>query len=261
MGYRFERGSLKMKLKKLFLPFAAVALAFSLAACGNDDKNKADQDTEENPVVDQEAIDKMNEKLAEQKVDEDIIVAVVNAEELDGERYNIVLQNIQVHYQQMGVDPTTEEMIEQIKTHTLDEMVNQALVLQQAKTQNIEVLAEDIDTEYGYLVEQFGNEEALEAALESENIDMETFRGQIADTILYGKYQEQIAPLEADISDDDIQAYYDEFASQSEGEVELPPLEDLSDDIKDILIESEQQKKFTAHLEELKKDATIELKI
>ncbi len=252
-----------MKLKKLFLPFAVIALALGLAACGNGDKEddeEAGQNPGEEQEVDQEAIDEMNAKLAEQQVDEDLIVAVVNEEELVGQRYNIVLQNIQTQYQQIGQDPTTDELKDVIQEHTLNNLVNETLILQEAKAEKIEVSSEEIDNEYGMLAEQFGGEEALEAALESEKTDIETFRENIADSILYSKYQEQVAPLE-DVSDEEVQAYYDEFAAQSEGEGELPPVEDLSDEIRNMIAQDEQQKKIMGHLEELKKDADIELKI
>lgn len=249
-----------MNWKKFLLPFIIVALAFSLAACGNGDKEETEQDANEEGQVDQKAIDEMNEKLAKQQVEEDTVVAVVNDEELDGQKYNTVLQNIQVQYQEMGIDPTTEEIAEQIQTHTLNEVVNQTLLLQQAQAENIEVLPEEIDNEYGMLVEQYGGEEVLEGILENEGIEKEAFLEQIESSILYSKYIESVAPTE-EISDEDVEAYYDEIAAQSEETEELPPLEDLSEMIRDNLAQETQQQKIMAHLEELKEEATIELKI
>lgn len=247
-----------MKLKKFFLPFAAVTLALGLAACGNGDKEETEQDPTEQ--VDQEAIDKMNKKLAEQEVEDDLVVAVVNEEELNGMDYNVVLQNIQRQYQEMGIDPTAEELVEEIKERTLNELVSQTLFLQKAKSEDIEVSPEEIDNEYNLLITQFGNEEALEEVLEQEKVSKEDFKERIADSIVYSKYQEQIAPAE-EVSDEEVQSYYDEFAEQSEGVEELPPLEDLSDNIRQLITEQKQQEKLLAHLDELKESADVELKI
>lgn len=248
-----------MKLKKLFLPFVAGALALSLAACGGDDKEKS-QDNE-GSSADQAAIEEMQKKLDKQKIEDDKIVAVVNDEELNGEAYNIVLQNLQAQIQQSGQDPTSEEFVEELKKQTLDTLVNQTLILQQAKVEKIEVSEEEIENEYGMLVVQFGDEEKLEEALKQEGMDTKTLKEEIInESILFQKYQEQVAPVE-EVSDEEVKTYYEEFAAQSEGDEELPPLEDISDNIKSILEQNQQQEKLIAHIEELKKAAKIELKI
>lgn len=250
-----------MRLKKFLLPFAVIALALGLAACGNGDEEAKDGSNQEEQI-DQEAIDEMNKKMAEQQVEEDKIVAVVNDEELNGQQYNTVLQNMQSQYQQMGVDPTTDEIGDQIQSQTLDEIVNQTLLLQQAHAAEIKVSDEEIDEEYNMLVDQFSGEETLDKMLKDENIEKEAFRERIADSLLYSKYIEHIAPAE-EVSDEDVKAYYDEIAAQSEGDedAELPPLEDLSDMIRSSLAQEAQQKKIMAHIEELKEDANIELKM
>lgn len=251
-----------MNLKKLFLPIAVIALALGLAACGNDDKEEKEQeDAGEEQEVDQEAIDEMNAKLAEQEIDEEKVVAVVNEEELDGKQFNTVLRNIQIQYQQMGQDPTTDELKDLIQEHTLNNLVSETLFLQDAKAQDTEVLPEEIDNEYGMFVEQFGGEEALAEALESEGMEIESFKKeQIPNSLLYSKHLEKVAPAE-EVSDEEIKTYYDQFADQSEGEGEVPPLEDLSDEIEKMIAEEQQQEKLQAYLEKLKEDADIELKI
>lgn len=248
-----------MKLKKLFLPFVAGALALSLAACGGDDKEKTKD--KEDPSGDQAAIEEMQKELDKQKIEDDKIVAVVNDEELNGESYNTVLQNLQAQIQQNGQDPTSEEFVEELKKQTLDTLVNQTLILQQAKAEKIEVAEEEIENEYGMFVVQFGDEEKLEEALKEEGLDPETLKEEIiTESILFQKYQEQVAPVE-EVSDEEVKTYYEEFAAQSEGDEELPPLEEISDNIKSILEQNQQQEKFIAHIEKLKKDAKIELKI
>lgn len=241
-----------MKLKKFFLPFVAGALALSLAACSGDDKEES--------LTDSAPTDEMQKELEKQKIEDDKIVAIVNDEELNGESYNIVLQNLQAQIQQSGQDPTSEELVEELKKQTLDTLVNQTLILQQAKAENIEVASEEVENEFGMLVVQFGDEEKLEEALKQEGMDTEALKEQITESILFQKYQEQVAPVE-EVSDEEVQAYYDEFAAQSEGDEELPPFEELSENIKAIIEQNQQQEKLMAHLEELKEAAKIELKI
>lgn len=242
-----------MKFKKVLLPFFAGALALSLAACSGDDKEKEDAD-------DQAAFEEMQKKLDEQKIDEEKIVAVINDEEVNGETYNVVLQNLQMQFQQIGQDPTSDEVAKALKEQTLDTLVNQTLLLQKAKAENIEVAQDEIDNEYNLFIEKFGDEDTLKKALDSEGMKPEDLKTQISDSIAFDKYQEKVAPAE-DVTEEEIQAYYDDFVAQSEGDEEVPPLEEISESIEQILLQDQQQQKMMAHLEELKKDAKIELKI
>ncbi|AOV07325.1 SurA N-terminal domain-containing protein [Sporosarcina ureilytica] len=245
-----------MNYKKIFISFFAGALALSLAACSGEEKAKKDEASEE-----QVHVDEIQAKLAEQQVDKNDIVAVVNNEEINGERYNAVLMSIQTHMQQTGQDPSSKEAAEQIKAQTLDTLVNQTLLLQQAKTEEINASQDEIEAEYEAYVQQFGDEKTLEEALKQENMDVDNLKEQISEFITSNKYQEKIAPAE-DVSDETIEEYYEQLVAQTEdGEQELPPLEELSEKIKQIIQQEEQQKKLVAHIEKLKEDAKIELKI
>ena len=123
-----------MNFNKLFLPFAAGARALSLAAC-SEEEDKASKEAEQGETKqegtsdEQAAALEMQEKLAEQQVDDSEVVAIVNGQELTGEDYNAALTSVQGQMQQAGQDPTSEEVAEQMKAQTLDRLVNQALIL------------------------------------------------------------------------------------------------------------------------------------
>lgn len=255
-----------MNFKKLFLPFAAGALALSLAAC-SEEEDKASKEAEqeetnqEGTPDEQAAALEMQEKLAEQQVDDSEVVAIVNGQELTGEDYNAALTSVQGQMQQSGQDPTSKEVAEQMKAQTLDRLVNQALILQKAEETDITASDAEVDERYATLEEQFGGEEAMKQALEAQGMDLDTLKADIADSILFEKYQNKVVPVD-EVTAEEIQAYYDQIAAQSEGtEQELPPLEEVSEEIAGILKEQQQQEKLMAHVEELKADAEVELKI
>ncbi len=262
-----------MKMKKVLFPIMTAALALSLAACGGDDKKKTDKEAEGTPE-DNAAMEELQAKLAEQEVDAKKVVVIVNKEELKGEQYNAVLGSIQSQMQQMGQDPTSEEMAETIKTQTIDAMIDQTVLLQSAKEKKVEATEEEIEKEYNGMVEQFGDEDTLKKALKSQDVTMDAFKAQIADSIIFKKYSEEVAPLE-EISEEEVQEYYDGFVAQAEaqkkaeaeaGEEEqegndLPKLEEVKDEIESILKQEKQQQKIAAHIQELKEKAEIEMKI
>ena len=261
-----------MKFKKILLPIVAGALALSLAACNDDDKAtkeetpkeetaKKDASQEEAKAPSKEELAEMQAKLDEQQVDKSEIVAVVNDEKLTGDKYNQALMSIQGQMQQMGQDPTSKEASEQIKTQTLDSLVNQTLIRQKATEAKLTATEEEVNKEYATYEEQVGGEEAMAKALKAQKMDKETLKEQIADSIVFGKYQDKVAPAK-EVTDKEIQAYYDQAVAQAEGtEQKLPPLEEASKEIKGILEQQQQQELFAAHVEKLKADAKIELKI
>jgi hypothetical protein len=261
-----------MKYKKLLLPFIAGALAISLAACGDEDKAAKEETPQEEAKQEapkeqeatkeqKEAAKEMQAKLAEQQVDNNKIVAVVNDEELTGEEYNAVLTLIQGQMQKMGQDPSSKEVAEQVKAQVLDSLVNQTLILQKAQEAKLKASASEIDEEYSALEKQFGGEKEMEKALKIQSMDVETLKEQIAESIIFNKYLDKVAPA-GKISEKEIKEYYDQAAATSkEAGQEMPPLEELSQEIEGFINQEQQQKLLAAHVEELKAAAAIELKL
>lgn len=249
-----------MNFKKALLPFAAGALALGLAACGGEDK----ADKEETPEVsqeDQKAAEEMQAKLLKQQVEKDLVVAIVNDEELLGEQYNAAVMAVQGEMQRMGSDPTSDEAAEGIKKQALDTLVNQTLILQQALAADLEVTEAEINEEYDSYIEQFGDEKTLKEALKAQDMKEEDFKEQIKELILFNKYKDKVSPTE-EVSDEEVQEYYDSVSAESEGsEQEVPPLDEVRDEIKNKIQQNKQQEELTAHVQELKEDSDIELKI
>lgn len=261
-----------MKLKKVLVPFIAGALALSLAACSGDDKaateekpqeeTKPKEETKQEATKEQEESAKeMQAKLAEQQVDINKIVAVVNKEELTGEDYNLALTSIQGQMQQMGQDPSSKESAELVKMQALDMLVNQALILQKAKEAKIKASTSEVDEEYSSFEKQYGGEKELEKALKAQSMEVKTLKEQIAQSIIFDKYQDKIAPA-GKVTDKEIKEYYDQAATKSkEAGQELPPLAEVSKEIQGLINSEQQQKLLAKHVEELKAAAKIELKI
>ena len=255
-----------MKFKKILLPFIAGALALGLAACGDDDKKAKDKTPQEETgqeatKEEKAAAEEMQKKLVEQQVDDNKIVAIVNDEELKGDKYNAVLMSIQGGMQQSGQDPTSKEAAEQVKEQTLDSLVTQTLILQKAEEEKIKASESEIDEEYSSYEEQFGGEKEMAKALKSQGMDEDAMKAKIAEYLISVKYQDKVAPAEK-VTDKEIKKYYDEAAAQSkEAGQELPPLEEASEQIKGIMEQQQQQEKLAAHVEELKEAAKIDLKI
>lgn len=254
-----------MKIKKYLFPFVIIVLALGLVAYSKEGKAGIDEETtlgqEENVQVEIASTEEVQEEPVDRQVDENEVVAMVNDEELKGEKYNAVLKSIESQMQKKGHKPSETETAEQLKKRALETLVNQALILQQAKEAEIQVSEAEIEEGYALFAKQFKDEDAMQEELKNKNVDIKTVKEQIAESIMFQKYQNEVVPPK-EVSEKEIQAYYDQLAAESKDNGEdLPPLAEVKEDIEKLIEQEKQHKQLSAHLEELKKEAKIEFNI
>lgn len=242
------------------MPLFAGAIALSLAACGEKDDEKKKDD-----ASDEQAFEEMEKKLEEERIDDKTIVAVVNGEEITGDTYNIILQSVQRDVLQSGQDPTEGDMPKNIQEQTIDVLVNQSLILQEAEKEKIKVKDDEFDEQYEMYLEQVGGDKkALEEALKQENTTIEKFEENIRESILFQKYQDKAIKVDK-VSKEDIKKFYDELAAENDEakdqEEEMPPLEEIEENIKMVLEQQLQQEALMKHVEKLKKSADVDIKL
>ncbi|AOV07541.1 SurA N-terminal domain-containing protein [Sporosarcina ureilytica] len=251
-----------MKVKKILFLLIAVTLTMTLVAYGKEGNVGNDERSSEQEVVRVEvAADE--EQLKEEElleVDEGEVVAKVNDEEVKGKKYNAVLRSILSQIEQNG-ETARHDSTEELKKQALDTIVNQTLLLQQAKEAKIQVSAEEIEEAYAMFAKQFEDEKAMEKEFESKNVDEKIIKEQIAESITFNKYQNKVVPIK-DVTEKEIQNYYDQLVTEAKGKGKLlQPLEEIKKEIQAKIEQERQHKQLVAHIEELKKSAKIEVSI
>jgi hypothetical protein len=255
-------------MKKMMLTLITGLMAIVLAACGgNEESKEAEYDDKANTAEtdqqkeQQKQMEEMQKKLAAQQVDEKKTVAIVNDKEILGSYYNSTLASAQGQMQQMGQDPTSKEAAEQVKKQTINSLVGQTLLLQEADKKGYKVSEADIKKQLDETKKQFKTEKEFEAALKKSGMDMKILETQIADDIKLKQYVEKEVPV-GEITDEEIQKTYDQYAEQgkSTGQ-EAPKLEEVKPQIEQSLQQQKQQEKLVQQVEELKKNAKIDIKI
>ncbi|KAB2329582.1 peptidylprolyl isomerase [Cytobacillus depressus] len=255
-------------MKKMMFTLITGLMAIFLAACGgneeskeakNDDKAKT-AETEQQKEQ-QKQMEEMQKKLEAQQVDKKKIVAIVNDKKILGSDYNSVLASTQRQMLQMGQDPTSKDAAEQLKNQAIDSLVGQTLLLQEADKKGYQASEADIKKQLDEMKKQFKTEKEFEAALKKSGMDMKTLETQIADDIKFKQYVEKDVVI-GEITDEEIQKTYDQYAEQgkSTGQ-EVPKLEEVKPQIKQSLQHQKQQEKLAQHVEELKKNVKIDIKI
>lgn len=256
------------------LPLITGLMAVTLTACGlngesvqsnSDDKTtKAQTEQQEKQTNQQDQKKQMEEiqkKLDEQKVDEKKIVATINDEKILGSDYNIVLSSLQMQLLQMGQDPTSKEAAEQVKKQTLDSLVGQTLLLQDADKKGYKASDDEVKKKLTETKNQFQSDKEFEVAMKQAGLDQTKLETQIVETIQTTEYVEKEIPTD-EVTDEEIQRYYDQTTQQgnSSGQ-KLSSFEEIKPQIKQQLEQQKKQEKLIKQVEELKKSAKVNIKI
>ena len=147
------------------------------------------------------------------------VAATVNGDEVPvsevEERYEQAKESPQVA-QQLEAD--TEGTYEsQLQAQILSQLVVSELLDQWAEDLGVEATEEDIEAERENLVEQLGGQEAFDQAVSESGLSPEDVELQLRQRVLQNKISESVAG-EVEVSDADVEAFYEENAATQYGE-------------------------------------------
>ncbi|MFD4815910.1 SurA N-terminal domain-containing protein [Peribacillus butanolivorans] len=251
-------------MKKLLYPIVIGLLAVVLTACGTNDeasKKNDEKETAKTTEDQQKQMDELQKKLDKQKIDEKKTVAIVNDEKISGAEYNSMLSTTQMQMQQLGQDPTSKKVAEQIKEQTINSLVGQRLLLQAADKKGYTASKDEIEKQLAEMKGQFENDEKFNEAMKQAGLNLEKLKTQIAENIPYTKYVDKEIKVE-EATDEEIEKYYDQVKEQAKASgQEAQKLEKMKPQIKKQLEQQKKQEKLVKHVEELQKDAKVNIKI
>lgn len=233
-------------MRKYLIGSMLLLLAMALVACGDKEESESTDETG-NPMG--EPVDISDEE----KVDADEVVAIVNGTEIVGSIYNTIYANLKLQSTQMSDEFDKEE----VKEATLESLIDQELVRQEAESEGIEVSEEELDEEISMIKEQ--NEEGYKTLLEQFQMTENDFKEQLRIDLIRFEYADK--KLDVAISDDDVKKKYDELKEEVEEEEELPEFDEVKDQIKQSMEQEELTLALDEKVEMLKEKAKIERKI
>ncbi|MED1738586.1 SurA N-terminal domain-containing protein [Bacillus swezeyi] len=254
-------------MKKIMSSLMVGLMAVALAACASNDDARSNADdqgkTAQSGQQDQEKQMKaMQKKLDKQKVDDTKTVAVVNDEKITGKDFNSLLSTAQMQYQQTGQDPTSDDAAKQIKKQTIDSLVGQALITQEADKKGYKASEKEINKQLDNSKKQYKDEKAFNEALKKANLNLTTLKSDIADSIKTEKYIDKELPKDK-VTDKEIKDYYDQYAAQQKEnkQKDTPKFDDVKPQIKELLEQQKRQEKLGQQVEKLKKNADVKVEI
>ncbi|GAA1140737.1 SurA N-terminal domain-containing protein [Nesterenkonia lutea] len=260
--------------KKLMTSFA-LAGVLALAACGDSSETEPEggdtasqsaqdegQSTEGGAAGESESGEQPEMPEADT---EDIpdVVAEVNGDELSGEDFTVLyesqFQQLAMQSQMTGEEPDQD----QLKEQTLDSMIGNELLLQDARDQGFEASDEDVEALITEQAEANGMESADEfiEAYEEQGMSEEQLTEDARSQVLINQLLDDLDVEEP--SEEELREIYDEAAaaqeeSGEEEQTELPPFEEVRDDVAEQATSDARNEAALDHVEQLRSDAEIE---
>lgn len=251
------RFSHRMKKSILLLLLAAMVL---LAACSG------------TPAEQEEAASMEEADLGEP-------VAMVNGEAIYEGAFKRVTERMIWSYEQQGMDFEGEEgeaLRLQVEESVLEHLIQQAVMLQEASSLNLLITDDEVEAELEGLKSQFDTAEAFQKILEQTRFTeaelKETLKTEMTIEALLEK-----AVMEVNVEEEEILEYYafyeaqyasqmemleasgDELTEEELAMMQLPPYEEIKDNLRMQMMQEKQQEVMMVYVDQLMEQSDIEI--
>ena len=192
------------------------------------------------------------------------VVAIVNGQAISRTELAARLEDVKLQYSMYGME-LTAAMEAELATEILDDLIDEALLLQGAKAAGVEVSEAEIEDYYELLVASYGGEAAFLALLAETNNTTETIKVSIGQHMTIQQYERSyieanVPPELLVITEEEIlelYAYYTMFIE------DIPPLAEVSHHLEQELYEEKVAELDILRnlLQQLRAEATIEIRL
>lgn len=187
------------------------------------------------------------------------VVATVNGVEVMREAF---LRNItQTEQLAVAQGASLEDMIvrQQVEEQALASTINTELLSQAAVNAGVKVTDEQVNEQVSALETQYGDAAGLAAEMEKFDLTETELRSNIRAQLLVENFVTSTEEYQSiSVDDSEIEELYNSLAAQGQ---ELPPLEEVAEQIRQSLLAQKQQQVVSTLLESLWAEATIETHI
>lgn len=144
------------------------------------------------------------------------VVAVVNDEEITRQQLDEEIINMKNYYKSMGLnvdDNTDKEFLDELQLSTLDQLITQTVLLQEAKKMGITVTKGDIDKQIDQYKETM-TEENYKKTLAANGWSEPKFKEMLEKDLVISKLQEKVLSDVKQPTEQEAQQHYNENKSQ-----------------------------------------------
>ncbi len=146
-----------------------------------------------------------------------------------------------------------EKLKDTYGTTIATQMIDEALIYQEAEKENIAITDKEIDAEIKTLEDTYGGKEALQGELDSRNISTDKLRSQIETTLIV----EQILMKDITITEDEKKEFYEQYKDVLFTDNDNPTYEESEAKIEDTLKDQKISQQVQTWLTDLEGKSTI----
>ncbi|MBS3802424.1 MAG: SurA N-terminal domain-containing protein [Candidatus Thermoplasmatota archaeon] len=179
------------------------------------------------------------------------VAAIVNGEEILMEE----VTSLQQSYIQQGQQITEQQALELV--------IDQTILLQQAKQGDYMPTDAETETQIESILAQQGSTlEQYKQQLQQQGTSYEDFLQNYKEQLAIQNYEDdELEGQTFNVTDQEAQEYYDMYVNQSSDPSQIPPYEQVKQDIISSLEQQKRQEAVNVLVETLKEEADIEYKI
>lgn len=164
------------------------------------------------------------------------VAAVVDGDKITEKelmaRYEVNKQNVLA--QNPNIDFDNESNVNVLLAQTLDQLINERLILQAAIEKGVEVTRSDVKDQVAAIILRFDDEDAFEAELEKNSLTRGAFEDNIRREMIINEYVVALGEENnASVTDEEIQTAYSAASQQF---ADLPELSEIRDAIESELL-------------------------
>lgn len=214
-------------------------------------------------------------------VEQGEVVARVNGENLYEGPFERMMDRLMIMYEQQGMAFEGEEgdaLKEQIKEQTLQQMIQQEVLIQQAQQMELAATDEEVEAELDEIRSQFESDEEYQLVLEQNQFTESELKDTLWQEITIEALLRATAP-DLTVTEEEMMEYYalyeaqhteqreameasgEELSEEEAAMMELPPYEELKEDIRAQLYQEREQEHQMAFINELMENSEIDILI
>lgn len=185
------------------------------------------------------------------------LVAVVGGEKITKKDLSDRVEKNKEVFKQQGVDLSDEKVLEKINKQTLDEMINEKVLLQNAKKEGITASDDEVSVAYDNLVSKFKSKDDFNKELSALSFTEKSLKENINKQIVLKRYVEKNTDIKnITATKEEIRNLYNSYKTNQK---DMPNFEEIEKQLENEVKQQKIRVMVEAFIEKIKKETEIKI--
>lgn len=185
------------------------------------------------------------------------LVAVVDGEKITKNELSDRVDKNKEVFKQQGLDLSDEKVLAKINKQTLDEMINEKVLLQNAKKEGITASDNEVSVAYDNLVSKFKSKDDFDKELSALKFTEKSLKENIGKQIVLKKYVEKNTDIKnITATKEEIKNLYNNYKANQK---DMPNLSEIEKQLENEVKQQKIRVMVEAFIEKIKKETEIKI--